>query len=406
MRQFRTLIPFVAGLFIALTYLLVQGTAPDATRHERTVDALRTVILYNAALQRDVLRARTGLLRSYDPLVHSLAKLRQAADDLTTARDVASGKARDDIDRKIAEVRKAVRDQENLIEVFKSENALLQNSLSFFNYTSARMATAEDSPAGIAVLAAAMLRFVNDPRSDAAADVTALIDRVAPLPGAANPVLKPDIRSLISHGRLIVMTLPRVDNLVSQLQATSTTDRARALEDAYLDAHGRAAAWAGIFQALLYIAALTLVGYIAYLFVRLRANAKTLRERLEFEELIASISTHFINLPRDRIRENVAKGLEQLVRHAGIDRARIVVHHAGEADFATGYSHADLVETLPNCSFEEVIKFVLDWQLDGYERQGCICVPDVDALPDSREKTTLAGTKGPVVALRADLVCR
>ena len=83
MRPFSTLIPLVAGLLIALTYLLVQGTAPDATQHERTVDALRTVILYNAALQRDVLRARTGLLRSYDPLVHSLAKLRQAADDLT-----------------------------------------------------------------------------------------------------------------------------------------------------------------------------------------------------------------------------------------------------------------------------------------------------------------------------------
>src|SRR5262249_4633374 len=144
---------------------------------------------------------------------------------------------------------------------------------------------------------AAMLRFVNDPQSDAAMDVTDLIERIAPLPGAASPVLEPDVRSLISHGRLIVMTLPKVDKLVSQLQATSTTDRARALEDAYLDVHRRAVTRAGIFQALLYIAALILVAYIAYLFVRLRANANTLRERLEFEELIASISTNFINLP-------------------------------------------------------------------------------------------------------------
>jgi hypothetical protein len=90
-----------------------------------------------------------------------------------------------------------------------------------------------------------------------------------------------------------------------------------------------------------------------------------LRERLEFEELIASISTHFINLPRDRIRENVAKGLAQLVKHAGIDRARILVHHTGEADFAASYSHPDLAEAPPNCHFEKVIKFVLDWQLGG-----------------------------------------
>ena len=75
MRPLNALVPFVAGLLIALTYLLVQGTAPDAERHERTLDALRTVILYNAALQRDVLRARAGLLRSYDPLVASIDSL-------------------------------------------------------------------------------------------------------------------------------------------------------------------------------------------------------------------------------------------------------------------------------------------------------------------------------------------
>ena len=48
-----------------------------------------------------------------------------------------------------------------------------------------------------------------------------------------------------------------------------------------------------------------------------------------------------------------------------------------------------MAEALPNCRFEKIIKFVLDWQLGGYERQGCICVPDVGALPDSREKAVL-----------------
>ena len=79
--------------------------------------------------------------------------------------------------------------------------------------------------------------------------------------------------------------------------------------------------------------------YIAYLFVRLRANAQTLRERLEFEELIASISTQFINLPRDRIGERSRKGSSELVEHAGIDRAQIIVHRAGEAEFVRSYSN-------------------------------------------------------------------
>ncbi|TJV32909.1 MAG: hypothetical protein E5Y16_20520, partial [Mesorhizobium sp.] len=65
MKSLPILAPVVACLLIVLTFLLMQGAAPDAARHERTLDALRTVILYNAALQRDVLRARAGLLRSY-----------------------------------------------------------------------------------------------------------------------------------------------------------------------------------------------------------------------------------------------------------------------------------------------------------------------------------------------------
>ena len=61
--------PVIAGLVLLLTYFLVQGATPDAGLHERTLGALRQLILDEAAMQRDVLRARAGLLRNYDPLV-------------------------------------------------------------------------------------------------------------------------------------------------------------------------------------------------------------------------------------------------------------------------------------------------------------------------------------------------
>jgi signal transduction histidine kinase len=390
MKQLNTLFPIVTGLLIALTYLLVQGTAPDATRHERTLDALRTVILYNAALQRDVLRARAGLLRSYDSLVNSIANLHGATDGLANAREVASGDGQKEIDRKVADVTDAVRDQEVLIEAFKSDNALLQNSLTYFNYTSGRMATGGDQPheSAIGALEAAMLRFVSDSRSDAATEVNLLLDRLALMPDDA--VLGPEVHSLVSHGRLIVTTLPRVDDIVARLQASSTGERAGVLQDVYLDAHGRAAARAGIFQTLLYLAALVLVAYIAYLFVRLRANAKILRERLEFEELIASISTHFINLPADRMRDDVRKGLERLVEHAGLDGGQIIIHHAGKADIDRSYSYRNpttMSALAPQ--FDAIIDLALSWQLASYKRQGCIYVPDIRALPDSRERTSL-----------------
>lgn len=387
MRLF-TLLLTLSGILIAvLTYFLVGGAAPDAVRHERTLDSLRTVILYNAALQRDVLRARQGLLRSYDPLVSSIANLRKAAADLSAAKEVADGEERADIDRKVADVADAVRDQEALIETFKSDNALLQNSLSYFNHVSGRAAALNGSQQEVEIqaAAAAMLRFVADPHSRTAADVNQLLDRLSTLP--ANWLPESDIRALVAHGRLVARTLPRVDDLVARLQTSATSDRARALQDAYLAAHTRAAVRAGIFRQLLYVAALVLVAYIGYLFVRLRANAQILRERLQFEELLASISAQFINLPSDRIGEEVGSGLRMLVEQLGVDGGRIIVGR--NTDPAGSYSYRSQNANAVSSHCEETVGLAFNWQLPGYQHQGRIYVPDVHALPESPEKSIL-----------------
>jgi signal transduction histidine kinase len=388
-KSLRTLVPVVAGLLIVLTYLLVQGTAPAAERHERTLDAIRTVILYNAALQRDVLRARTGLLRSYDPLVRSIENLTGATESLPTARGVASGEARAEIDRKVAEVTEAVRGEEALVETFKSDNALLQNSLSYFNYTSGRLAGEGDGLRAVEIgaLTIAMSRFVNDSQPETARAVTASLNRLA-RPSVDTGMTR-DLGSLVSHGRLIVTTLPKVDDLVARIQAAPTGERARALQDVYLDAHARAAARAATFQTLLYVAALVLVGYVAYLFARLRRNAQILRERLKFENLIASISTEFINLPRDRIRADISKGLARLVEHAGLDGAQIFVSRTFEGPSAGGYFYRRQTMSTPARSAKDMLELVSHWALKDYERQGCIYVRNVQELPDGPEKAYL-----------------
>jgi signal transduction histidine kinase len=401
MNPLRTLGLIVAGLIIFLTFFLVQAMAPDAPQH-RPTNALQAVILHNAALQRDVLRARAGLLRTYDPLVQSMENLLGATADLAVLREVATGDTRADIDRRIDEVTSAVSDQEALVEAFKSDNALLQNSLAYFNHLSDRLGQRTDLSAEIGALTAAMLRFVNAPLPDAAREVRASLDRLAQLPVEAasiEPVpveatgveaaLASDVRSLVSHGRLVLTTLPAVDALVARLQSAPTNGRARALQNVYFEASERAAARADLFLTLLYVAALALVAYVAYLFVRLRANAQRLRERLEFESLIASISTQFINLPRDRIRAGIGEALARLVEHSRLDGAQIVTSAAGEPGLAGSFSYRRPAADAPETPLTDVAEFVLRWRPREYERQGCICVPDVRSLPQSAEKAFL-----------------
>ena len=69
----------VFGLLLVLTYLLLRGITPDAARHEQRLRAIDALTFNEAALHRDVLKASHGLLLDYDPLVATVARLREVS---------------------------------------------------------------------------------------------------------------------------------------------------------------------------------------------------------------------------------------------------------------------------------------------------------------------------------------
>ena len=123
----------VLGLLLVLTYLLLRGAAPDAALHDRRLRAIDALTLNQAALHRDVLRASHGLLLNYDPLVATVTRLREVAEELRGA-GAASGPLMDSIAAELDE-------QEALVEDFKSAHALLQNSLTYFGHLSRGLGT-------------------------------------------------------------------------------------------------------------------------------------------------------------------------------------------------------------------------------------------------------------------------
>jgi signal transduction histidine kinase/ActR/RegA family two-component response regulator len=392
MRALRLLAPVIAGLMLLLTYFLVQGATPDAALHGRTLDALQQLILDDAALQRDVLRARNGLLRNYDPLVRAVDSMRAAAERLRSAHHVASRPTRAELKARIDGAIAAVEDQESLLEAFKSDNALLQNSLNYLSYLLARGGAADaaappdPAAAEIGTVAIAVLGFLQDPHG-AAAGLRSALDRLSRAPASGE--LQPTARAVLAHGRLVLATLPRMDDLVARLQTTSIRDRALALQDLYLDLHGRAVARAGIFRILLYVVAVALAAYVGYLLLRLGAHARSLRARLDLEKMIVATSAQFINLPRGRIDDGIRDGLARVAQLAGIDRARIVVHgtDASRAESSYLWQRTGLQASL--CRDDDLLSLATHWHLRGYERQGCIQVPEVRSLPAGAEKSGL-----------------
>jgi signal transduction histidine kinase len=106
-----------------------------------------------------------------------------------------------------------------------------------------------------------------------------------------------------------------------------------------------------------------------------------LRERLAFEELITSLSTHFVNLPVASIDESIVDALRQIGEFAGVDRAYIFrFDSAGTAMDNTHEWCADGIEPQKD-SLQGLPMESFPWWTARLRGRDLIHVPDVDALP-------------------------
>jgi signal transduction histidine kinase/ActR/RegA family two-component response regulator len=384
----------VLGLLLVLTYLLLRGFTPDAALHEQRLRAIDELTFNEAALHRDVLKASHGLLLDYDPLVATVARLREVVAELRGAG--APGPLLDGI---AAELDR----QEALVEDFKSAHALLRNSLAYFAYLSEQltMPTSEPGQAVAMVVgrfASAMFRFVGSASSDGAtAEVAASLDELSVQPVPAD--LRDDTEALRAHGALILRNQPLVDGIIARLLATRVSEQATRLQDHFMEQQRHAESRAWIFRVLLYVASVLLLVYLSRLYVRLRANARALKARSEFEHLIAGISGQLIDTPVDRTASAIRQGLEQLGRHVGVDRAYVILHGAGHAAQATSYAWCREGIVAPKGWPDGALAFGCEcplhqrggstWSPEGHERYGCVEVSSVAALPRSEEKARL-----------------
>ena len=149
----------VAFLLALLTWLLLNGMNLNSDRYDRQTQALADFTRFERGMSREVLTSRAGLSRNYDALVEmvdaydaALIRLREAAG--TDREQVAA----------IGVLAARAARQEELIEQFKSKNALLRNSFTYFSLFSARLSSSNDRPlvADVSALAAVMLHLTLD----------------------------------------------------------------------------------------------------------------------------------------------------------------------------------------------------------------------------------------------------
>ena len=372
-------------LLALLTWLLLHGIAPNGPDYAETLKAFDDFALAEASLLRDVLLARAGLLRDYDSLGTAEGALEDAIAHLRShaLRERLNGEP---LDRLAA----TVVQYEELTERFKTNNALLQNSLSYVGLLSTSpvfgVKNAQLAPA-TGALAAAVLHLTSDTSSDA---LQTLRDRIVEFEVQA-PTVGPDAeaaQALLAHARLLHDLLPALNVTLESIVSVPSRQPLEATRAAFAYRQAAVEATAQRYRLVLYLISLLLIVVLVRLGLRLRARALALRQRAAFEHVIAENSTRLINCPPAETAARLKQVLAELARAIGVERAYVVLE-----------GNPALVHAW--CT--EGTKYPPGWPqgaLALFTRLGAtgsdvITAPDVTALPrDAKETLEAAGVRG------------
>jgi signal transduction histidine kinase len=312
-------------LIALLTWLWWRAMHTGSGVADEELRALDDIAMTESALHRDVLSARTGMLRNYDPLVKETNALRGAVDRLreTASHDPEIAAASNRLARLVDQ-------EEQSTETFKSRNALLQNSLAYFGRSSARLPEANPSSSSqvrplsgvISSLATAMLHLTLDTSPSVVADVDERLRSISTQ--RLSPEDSALAQGLLAHAQLLRWLLPATDDVLRSLFAVSGDREQDAIRALVLTRKSAAETSAKRIRYVLCAISLLLVGMLVYLGIRLRARALTLRRRATIEHLIARISTPFINSRPHEIATHVEHALAELATCIGADRAYFV----------------------------------------------------------------------------------
>ncbi len=381
----------VLGALLAalLTWLMINGKGEldaDHLRTQRSVDALA---LAESRLQHDVLRARTGLLRNYDPIVAHVREMEEALAGLRAA----SGQD----DPAMRALTEAIAREAQMAERFKTGNALVQNSIAYFDSLSDRLSDTDvdvrlaQAVAAIQVRVSELARDATRERID---DIRVRLDALASADlafgnsasgnlasGAAAADRAADIAAIVLHGRQLLDLLPQVDAATRSLPASSSEAARRALLEARRALKDRRQARADGFRLALYAAALALVALVIRVGLLMRAGTVSLRRTIAFQLVVAQAANRFLASQPDEISACIGEVLAMIGEGLGVDHGYVLMLDGSDAVHLWGRAGRPPPR--------------------GWPRAQRDLIPDILAAPDDHLFVEAAAGAGPPALVRA-----
>ncbi len=229
---------------------------------------------YQIQLHRDLLKYRSGKFNQYDTINQSLKHVKQATETLTEAPSL---RTTSDIQRQIVLIEHLIAQQSELVEDFKTYNAVARNSLLYLHKFSNEFYQSESSIGNdrlkytMGKLNTLILTYTNSPMQERALSIYQVIDQLN-----NNPDF--ELKTLINHSLMIVEKFPEIDAIIELFGELDIEGKLESLL-AEIYKHQQTHQYeAKVFNALLFICSIYLFVYVGFLFSSLQKNRNTLEK--------------------------------------------------------------------------------------------------------------------------------
>ena len=274
----------IAGAVLLLTFLFVRTRAIDFEEHNRFSRDLRELSESDATLNENILKARYGLLTSYDQLVAETEKIKQIQIDLQQIPAFVHTPAREELRRELAAYTQLHSRKEAAIEHFKSQNAVINNSLRYFPIAASvltKKAPKNRIGRDITLQVNNLLRdvliyyLVSD--EELSSKITAQVNSLRQVrerePSAIEEI---DLNIMISHAKTILRLKSDIDALVKELVSLPTAGKTEDLLKLYDSQYEYSLRDSNAYRLCLIAFSILLLGYIGFIIAKLKHATRAL----------------------------------------------------------------------------------------------------------------------------------
>ena len=224
-------------------------------------------------LHRDILRYRNNQIREYDTLNETVRQISSLSGNISVPGGTLENRQ---LNEMLSTLKTSISEQARLVEDFKTNNSVLQNSLYYYSrlhseiHTDSNAYTADVvSDELLGKLSTLILEYTRKPEHATAMKIYPLLDKI-------NVSIDSELNTLINHSLIIIEKLPIIDNIIEAFNTLEIEKQIKNIESMLFEHKSRLDQHARIYNSLLFFCSLYLLGYIGFMFIILKQNKNTL----------------------------------------------------------------------------------------------------------------------------------